>query len=529
MAFKVEIEIGAAGGAEAADQVTQLADGLEQAGEAAEQLGESAGKAEQKLSELERLEQKLSRASGFFEKRGLEAQIMSAKISGLKNEMGQAAGFFQKAALQTQIWSKQLEGAGGKTTFLSGAMGKLSSGLARAGELLASMGPAGIAAAGAAAAFAAAAIAAAAAVAALGVALFEAAKFTLQCAAETMDYYRALKNASQQTGVAAQDLAWLRTEAEMTGVSFQDVTSSLSSLTKNIAEAAHGNAEVAMQFNALGIAVRDLDGNVRPTVEVFRELSEKMNSMGDSSAKTSLAMKLMGDSGARILDMTDDLARGFDDVSERAMTAAGAFDSAAASASGNLDTAMRGLSETWAGFKRQIGADALKSLGGLAQTFISIGQAVITTASNIYELTGGIKTLIAMAGLARSALGFLPGIGMPGGAPPAPDPIDKDKVAPVNNDFKDFDTWRKEQDKKMSDEDARREYDRNLKKEQGRAAAEAEAKRAAAEAEAEAKRRAAEAKRQAEELARAQEAALNYLIDVKARLLTEYQKMSFEN
>jgi hypothetical protein len=57
------------------------------------------------------------------------------------------------------------------------------------------------------------------------------------------------------------------------------------------------------KFEDLGIAVRDVNGEIRPTVDVMADLSNVMAEMPDGAEKTALAMDLMGRSGTQMIPM----------------------------------------------------------------------------------------------------------------------------------------------------------------------------------------------------------------------------------
>ena len=59
----------------------------------------------------------------------------------------------------------------------------------------------------------------------------------------------------------------------------------------------------AKAFKALGISVKDNEGNLRSSEEVFLDVADKFSKMEDGAGKTTLAIKLFGKSGADLIPL----------------------------------------------------------------------------------------------------------------------------------------------------------------------------------------------------------------------------------
>lgn len=94
-------------------------------------------------------------------------------------------------------------------------------------------------------------------------------------------------------GGTAEDMSRLRFASEVVGVSFDTVTRSMSILAPKILS----NSE---KFTRLGIAARDADGNMRPSIDLLGEISDKLNSLGPGLERTAAARELFGRGFAEI-------------------------------------------------------------------------------------------------------------------------------------------------------------------------------------------------------------------------------------
>lgn len=82
--------------------------------------------------------------------------------------------------------------------------------------------------------------------------------------------------ASRQLGIPVEALSRLRFAAESVGVGFDHLRDGMTKLASKIGEAADdAGSEAARAFEAMGVAVQDANGRVRPLGEVFREVSER--------------------------------------------------------------------------------------------------------------------------------------------------------------------------------------------------------------------------------------------------------------
>ena len=111
---------------------------------------------------------------------------------------------------------------------------------------------------------------AAASVAALGV---------VASVAHIAKEYREFALLADQLKTTTSELDEFVDSATILGVSSDDATSSMSRLSKNVADAALGVGRAKLIFERMGISIKDANGETRSTVEVMSELQQKMQKM----------------------------------------------------------------------------------------------------------------------------------------------------------------------------------------------------------------------------------------------------------
>ncbi len=115
---------------------------------------------------------------------------------------------------------------------------------------------------------------------------------------DSIDAADHLRDLSQATGIAAQELGGLGFAASQNGGSLDSVASAAGKLNKSIAEAAAGSKEALEPFRLLGISVKDAAGNTKTADVVFAEVADRFKTFNDGPEKSALALRLFGKAGA---------------------------------------------------------------------------------------------------------------------------------------------------------------------------------------------------------------------------------------
>lgn len=112
-----------------------------------------------------------------------------------------------------------------------------------------------------------------------------------------------LSKASQKFGVPIETLSKLKYAADLSDVSLESLGKSFGILSKTMVAASNGNKAAAENFNAIGVAVTDATGKLRPSEAVMSDIADVLAKMPDGAEKTALALSLFGDSGADMIPL----------------------------------------------------------------------------------------------------------------------------------------------------------------------------------------------------------------------------------
>lgn len=130
------------------------------------------------------------------------------------------------------------------------------------------------------------------------------------------DYGDTIDQAAEKTGATTQQLSILKYAADQSNSSFDDVSTGLKFLSKNLFAAGTGSKEQSAVFKALGVSVKDSSGAIRPLNDVLLDVADRFKTLPDGPEKAALSMKLFGKQGEALIPLMN---RGGDGI--RAMGA----------------------------------------------------------------------------------------------------------------------------------------------------------------------------------------------------------------
>ena len=122
----------------------------------------------------------------------------------------------------------------------------------------------------------------------------------------SIDQADAFGKLSTQTGIAANTLQSYVNAGKLAGVEQSTIDKGLRRLAQSMREADQGVATYADAYRALGVTVRDSDGNLKESEVVLAELADRFKDMPNGATKAALAMEIFGRSGASLIPMLNE-------------------------------------------------------------------------------------------------------------------------------------------------------------------------------------------------------------------------------
>jgi len=120
----------------------------------------------------------------------------------------------------------------------------------------------------------------------------------------TIDDFDKLSKTSQKIGVPVEQLSALAYAADLSDVSFEELSKSVGKLNKAMVEAAaKPTSEAANAFRALGVSVTDSSGRLKASDAVMGDIAESFAGLKDGAGKTAVAMAIFGRAGADLIPL----------------------------------------------------------------------------------------------------------------------------------------------------------------------------------------------------------------------------------
>ncbi|TXH34792.1 MAG: phage tail tape measure protein [Rhodospirillaceae bacterium] len=173
----------------------------------------------------------------------------------------------------------------------------------------------------------------------------------------------AANDTAARIGIGVEAFQRLAYAAQMNGADQETAAKGLSVLNKQVTEAAKGNKAAAANFKALGISVRDANGKLKPTEQIFAEIADRFKEMPDGAKEAYLSMKLFGDeAGPRLVQTLNNGSDGLKRYGDEAQRLGKVIGQDAANASGDFNDALDRMLGSLAGLRNVIAAKLMPVL-----------------------------------------------------------------------------------------------------------------------------------------------------------------------
>lgn len=202
---------------------------------------------------------------------------------------------------------------------------------------------------------------------------------------------------SQRIGVTTEALSKLQYAAKLSDVSLSDLRVGLSQLARNM----DMNSDA---FERLGVVIRNQDGSLRDTGDVFNDLVERFSLMQDGAQKTALAMEIFGRSGANMIPLLNAGAAGLKSMTDEASIFGITISKQAGKNAENFNDNLTRLSTAFQGLATRVAEDVLPHLVGFTNKLVDFvkNEKAIKEAADVIA-----RGFIAVGGAAVDAAGLV--------------------------------------------------------------------------------------------------------------------------
>ena len=187
-------------------------------------------------------------------------------------------------------------------------------------------------------------------------------------ATKTADTADTFDKASLRTGLQVEELQRLNYAAGQSGVELSVLEKSAKKLNDRLGEVSEGNSKTVEMFDKLGIAVKDSNGNMKGSTEVYDEVLMKLADMGDTAEATAIGTDLFGKAFTDMKPLLAEGSAGIEELKNRADELGIVLSEDAVSAGVTFGDTM---------------SDIKQSLGGVFNSLMSAIIPVLQTVANL--------------------------------------------------------------------------------------------------------------------------------------------------
>jgi hypothetical protein len=204
---------------------------------------------------------------------------------------------------------------------------------------------------------------------------------------------------AQRTGASAEALSQLRYAAEQSGANLEAVEKGMRKLGDVTTQAANGSKSAAAALASVGLSAEQL--LAMPVEDRFLAVAQGISQIQDPAAQASVAMDLLGKSGADLVPMMADGAGGIRALMAEADKLGMTISGEQAAAAAAFDDKWQGLVATLRNASNIIAVAVLPYLSQMIDLVMATWPAIQTLAKLVGE------TLVASFGQAYDAIGLL--------------------------------------------------------------------------------------------------------------------------
>lgn len=189
---------------------------------------------------------------------------------------------------------------------------------------------------------------------------------------ESAAYADDILTTASVTGLSTDALQEYRYMAELTDVSMDTVTGSLSRLTRNMSTARKGTGDAADAFKKLGISVEDQNGALRSNQDVFAETLDALAQIENETERDALAMSIFGKSAQELNPLMAVGAKGLAAYAQEARDMGYVLSEDSLSALGAVDDSMQRFSKAMESAKNNLADDFAPSVSAIIDGLTAI-------------------------------------------------------------------------------------------------------------------------------------------------------------
>lgn len=171
---------------------------------------------------------------------------------------------------------------------------------------------------------------------------------------------------SQKMNMSAEQYQKWAYAMELSGSSIEELREGYNQMSGQISQAVNGTKESQKAFQRLGVNLKDANGNLRSTGDIFEDVVVSLQNMDNATERTALAYKLFGESVSKLNPLLNNNANLLREVVRTQNALGSQMSDNLVAESAKFQDAITTLGQAWQGFTNLLG-----------ETFLPIIQKIV--------------------------------------------------------------------------------------------------------------------------------------------------------
>lgn len=212
----------------------------------------------------------------------------------------------------------------------------------------------------------------------------------------SIDSMDELSKAALRANMPTEEFSQLAYAGDLADVSVQDLTSSMGRLAKAQADALKDSSAQGRIFDALGISVKNADGQLRSTTDVFADFADRFQEMKGSPEIVAAGMNIFGRSFQNLIPLMANGSQGLKDAADEADRLGITLSTKAGIEAEAFNDNLTRLQSAVTGLWRAVAADLLPDLVELTNRFVGATQEGDKLSETASKIAGTIRFMGTM-------------------------------------------------------------------------------------------------------------------------------------
>jgi len=217
-----------------------------------------------------------------------------------------------------------------------------------------------------------------------------------------------LTKLSDRVGLAVEDVSALAFVAEQSGTSIEALEKPLAVFAQSLAGGGAQGDKFAKTLAKIGVETKTTDGQLRPTLDVFKDISEQFNQLGTGAEKTALAADIFGAKyGPQLIPLLNQGKDGIEALTDQAQKLGLVIDEDTGRAAESFNDNLNVLKKTFTGVANQVASQILPTLVNYSNKAIDGANDTQVLAGRVQFISSLFKGLLSIVELVVGAFKVL--------------------------------------------------------------------------------------------------------------------------